>query len=153
MIYSPVNHQKLPFSDPTHPPLWWRNTWMPPNLSFENKLNDRSDRIYLNSLLQLAFSRIFCYRYTGDGSENDQTTCVVCMCDFEVRQSLRILPCSHEFHSKCVDKWLKVIYSQIHTKIQTNLPHLWWWCSLFFNGGNTSPYFNNLNSLQLELLQ
>ena len=96
------------------------------NLSFENKLNDRSDRIYLNSLLQLAFSRIFCYRYTGDGSENDQTTCVVCMCDFEVRQSLRILPCSHEFHSKCVDKWLKVIYSQIHTKIQTNLPHLWW---------------------------
>lgn len=47
------------------------------------------------------------YRYTGDGSENDQTTCVVCMCDFEVRQSLRILPCSHEFHSKCVDKWLK----------------------------------------------
>ena len=28
MIYSTVNHQKLPFSDPTHPPLWWRNTWM-----------------------------------------------------------------------------------------------------------------------------
>ena len=51
---------------------------------------------------------LFYYRYTGDGSENDQTTCVVCMCDFEVRQSLRILPCSHEFHSKCVDKWLKV---------------------------------------------
>ena len=48
------------------------------------------------------------FRYTGDGSENDQTTCVVCMCDFEVRQTLRILPCSHEFHSKCVDKWLKV---------------------------------------------
>ena len=31
MINSTVNHQKLPFSDPTHPPLWWRNTWMPPN--------------------------------------------------------------------------------------------------------------------------
>ena len=30
MIYSTVNHQRLPFSDPTHPPLWWRNTWMPP---------------------------------------------------------------------------------------------------------------------------
>ena len=30
MIYSTVNHQKLPFSDPTHPPLWWRNTWMVP---------------------------------------------------------------------------------------------------------------------------
>ena len=32
MIYSTVNHQKLPFSDPTHPPLWWRNTWMLPNV-------------------------------------------------------------------------------------------------------------------------
>ena len=31
MIYRTVNHQKLPFSDPTHPPLWWRNTWMVPN--------------------------------------------------------------------------------------------------------------------------
>ena len=30
MIYSTVNHQELPFSDPTHPPLWWRNTWMVP---------------------------------------------------------------------------------------------------------------------------
>ena len=34
--------------------------------------------------------------------------CVVCMCDFESRQLLRVLPCSHEFHAKCVDKWLKV---------------------------------------------
>ena len=34
MIYGTVNHQKLPFSDPTHPPLWWRNTWMVPNLAF-----------------------------------------------------------------------------------------------------------------------
>ena len=48
------------------------------------------------------------FRYPGDSTENDQTTCVVCMCDFEIRQTLRVLPCSHEFHSKCVDKWLKV---------------------------------------------
>lgn len=38
----------------------------------------------------------------------DQTSCVVCMCDFEQRQTLRVLPCSHEFHSRCVDKWLRV---------------------------------------------
>lgn len=34
--------------------------------------------------------------------------CVVCFSDFEVRQLLRVLPCNHEFHAKCVDKWLKV---------------------------------------------
>ena len=29
-INSTVNQLKLPFSDPTHPPLCWRNTWMVP---------------------------------------------------------------------------------------------------------------------------
>ena len=29
-INSTVNQQKLPFSDPTHQPLCWHNTWMVP---------------------------------------------------------------------------------------------------------------------------
>lgn len=44
-----------------------------------------------------------------DVQDSDQTICVVCMCDFENKQRLRVLPCNHEFHAKCVDKWLKVI--------------------------------------------
>lgn len=48
------------------------------------------------------------YKFDADTHEGDQTNCVVCMCDFEVLQSLRVLPCSHEFHVKCIDKWLKV---------------------------------------------
>ncbi|XP_013783837.1 E3 ubiquitin-protein ligase RNF38-like [Limulus polyphemus] len=47
------------------------------------------------------------YRYSSSSHETDQTTCVVCMCDFEPRQLIRILPCNHEFHSRCVNKWLK----------------------------------------------
>ncbi|XP_062612040.1 uncharacterized protein LOC134273846 isoform X2 [Saccostrea cucullata] len=49
------------------------------------------------------------YRFNKENhhSDMDQTSCVVCMCDFENRQLLRVLPCSHEFHAKCVDKWLK----------------------------------------------
>jgi len=47
------------------------------------------------------------YRYASEGSDTDQTVCVVCMSDFETRQVVRVLPCAHEFHSKCVDKWLK----------------------------------------------
>lgn len=50
------------------------------------------------------------YRFNNEvrRSDLDQTSCVVCMCDFESRQLLRVLPCCHEFHAKCVDKWLKV---------------------------------------------
>ena len=36
MIYNTVNHQKLPFSDFTHPLLWWRNTWMVPYTQWHN---------------------------------------------------------------------------------------------------------------------
>ncbi|XP_038625579.1 E3 ubiquitin-protein ligase RNF38 isoform X2 [Tachyglossus aculeatus] len=47
------------------------------------------------------------YRFNSNNHQSEQTLCVVCMCDFESRQLLRVLPCSHEFHAKCVDKWLK----------------------------------------------
>lgn len=55
------------------------------------------------------------YRFNKENhhSDMDQTSCVVCMCDFENRQLLRVLPCSHEFHAKCVDKWLKVRYQLV----------------------------------------
>lgn len=39
---------------------------------------------------------------------SSQSWCVVCMSDFAEKQMLRILPfCNHEFHAKCVDKWLR----------------------------------------------
>ncbi|XP_064032784.1 E3 ubiquitin-protein ligase RNF38 isoform X1 [Pogoniulus pusillus] len=47
------------------------------------------------------------YRFNANNHQSEQTLCVVCMCDFESRQLLRVLPCNHEFHAKCVDKWLK----------------------------------------------
>uniref|UniRef100_A0A8C7KSG5 RING-type domain-containing protein n=1 Tax=Oncorhynchus kisutch TaxID=8019 RepID=A0A8C7KSG5_ONCKI len=47
------------------------------------------------------------YRFNPNNHQSEQTLCVVCMCDFESRQLLRVLPCNHEFHTKCVDKWLK----------------------------------------------
>ncbi|NWJ03876.1 RNF38 ligase, partial [Crypturellus undulatus] len=47
------------------------------------------------------------YRFNPNNHQSEQTLCVVCMCDFQSRQLLRVLPCNHEFHAKCVDKWLK----------------------------------------------
>lgn len=57
-------------------------------------------------------------RFDTEKHHSDQTTCVVCMCDFEEQQILRDLPCSHMFHAKCVDKWLKV--SIIYTNFVIN---------------------------------
>ncbi len=58
--------------------------------------------------LVLDIDQLLSYSYSLENKQSDQTVCVICMCDFENGQLLRVLPCSHEFHSKCVDKWLKV---------------------------------------------
>ena len=39
-----------------------------------------------------------------------QMSCVVCLCDFEVQQWLKVMPCLHEFHADCISKWLKVVW-------------------------------------------
>ena len=39
--------------------------------------------------------------------------CLVCMNEYCNREKLRILPCFHEFHMRCIDKWIKVSSSNI----------------------------------------
>ncbi|KAJ1921905.1 hypothetical protein H4219_000251 [Mycoemilia scoparia] len=38
--------------------------------------------------------------------EAEDTTCPICLSDYEEREILRLLPCSHAFHQDCVDRWL-----------------------------------------------
>lgn len=40
-------------------------------------------------------------------SSINETSCAVCLSDFEECDELRRLPCNHSFHVGCVDKWLK----------------------------------------------
>ncbi|ESN98322.1 hypothetical protein HELRODRAFT_193049 [Helobdella robusta] len=42
----------------------------------------------------------------GGGVDNGEEFCAICLDVFYRRQLIRVLPCSHEFHSKCVDRWL-----------------------------------------------
>nr|GMD75349.1 E3 ubiquitin-protein ligase RLIM-like [Ipomoea batatas] len=41
---------------------------------------------------------------------NDVTQCNICLADYEEGDEIRVLPCHHEFHMQCVDKWLKEIH-------------------------------------------
>ncbi|GAB4834849.1 hypothetical protein Ancab_033118 [Ancistrocladus abbreviatus] len=36
--------------------------------------------------------------------------CYICLVEYEEGDSLRILPCHHEFHRTCIDKWLKEVH-------------------------------------------
>jgi len=40
-------------------------------------------------------------------SGSQETSCAVCLCEFEWDDQLRRLPCCHSFHRNCIDKWLK----------------------------------------------
>lgn len=88
-------------------------------LNLAERLGDAKPR----GLTRPDIDRLPCYRFNAelrrasllDGCDSlagsavsFQTSCVVCLGDFESRQLLRALPCKHEFHARCVDKWLKV---------------------------------------------
>ncbi|XP_014616427.1 PREDICTED: RING finger protein 44 isoform X2 [Polistes canadensis] len=72
-------------------------------LSLAERLGEAKPR----GLTRAEVEQLPSYKFNAETHQSDQTNCVVCMCDFEALQSLRVLPCSHEFHSKCIDKWLK----------------------------------------------
>lgn len=82
-------------------------------LSLAERLGDAKPR----GLTRQQLDQLPSYRFTAVEQPSAQlSSCVICMCDFEQRQTLRVLPCSHQFHAKCVDKWLKVS-AHLHTAL------------------------------------
>ncbi|XP_073136712.1 uncharacterized protein [Henckelia pumila] len=43
-------------------------------------------------------------------SEDDVTQCYICLAEYEEGDKIRVLPCQHEYHISCIDKWLKEIH-------------------------------------------
>ncbi|XP_011082154.1 uncharacterized protein LOC105164987 isoform X2 [Sesamum indicum] len=41
---------------------------------------------------------------------DDAAQCYICLVEYDDGDSMRILPCHHEFHRACIDKWLKEIH-------------------------------------------
>lgn len=47
------------------------------------------------------------FRFSATTARETNRKCVVCMGEYNNREKLRRLPCTHDFHSKCIDKWLR----------------------------------------------
>lgn len=59
------------------------------------------------------------FRFEPEGSNEDEeagavasdgsgSQCQICLVNFENGDSLRSIPCRHDFHRDCIDEWLKV---------------------------------------------
>ncbi|KDP28901.1 hypothetical protein JCGZ_14672 [Jatropha curcas] len=45
-----------------------------------------------------------------ESGTHDVQQCNICLVDYEEGDKIRALPCSHEYHMSCVDKWLKEVH-------------------------------------------
>jgi hypothetical protein len=62
-----------------------------------------------NRLKKVDIEQFFLYRYktttTTEILSSKQTACVICMSHFKNGQHIRVLPCQHEYHTKCIARW------------------------------------------------
>ncbi|XP_071502634.1 RING finger protein 215-like [Diadema antillarum] len=64
----------------------------------------------LRRLAEQAMSRMPVWKYKRkryQQSSESPDSCAVCLDEFHKGQTIRMLPCHHQFHNKCVESWLR----------------------------------------------
>ncbi|KAK6934095.1 Zinc finger, RING-type [Dillenia turbinata] len=51
-----------------------------------------------------------CYTKVQKNQNEEAAQCYICLVEYDEGDSMRVLPCHHEFHRTCIDKWLKEIH-------------------------------------------
>ncbi|KAK6192055.1 hypothetical protein SNE40_003601 [Patella caerulea] len=73
----------------------WNGEWGDPHLEAS-----------LRKLAHQALSMMQTRKYIVDRSKKEEDICAICLDIFFQKQKLRVLPCLHQFHTRCVDPWL-----------------------------------------------
>mmetsp|Transcript_47055 Transcript_47055/g.54238 ORF Transcript_47055/g.54238 Transcript_47055/m.54238 type:complete len:288 (-) Transcript_47055:215-1078(-) len=75
------------------------------DLDYENLIELEDVKTGLSVFQISALPRI---RYKrGDGSNDCETNCTICLVDFEPDEELTITQCLHRFHDDCITRWFK----------------------------------------------
>ena len=75
---------------------------------FNGHLLDQDDD---QSLLNSGLSKdlIECYPMsTAEELSVVGVVCDICLLEYKTHDKVRTIPCLHKFHTRCIDKWLKV---------------------------------------------
>lgn len=57
-------------------------------------------------LTEAQSSRLPIRTYQTNGEKQSSEECLICMSEYDQGDRLKMLPCFHEFHSQCIDKWI-----------------------------------------------
>ncbi|XP_031571192.1 RING finger protein 44-like isoform X2 [Actinia tenebrosa] len=107
-LLSVMSMQPVPTTHPTPQPAVWEEAYQQENYETLLNLAEQIGEAKPKGLTRAEIDQLQTFRVTAESKkQSDDGRCVVCLADFDEKQLIRKLPCSHDYHTRCIDKWLK----------------------------------------------
>lgn len=90
-------------------PGWWTSETAAHEVRIVQEISDRPG-FYLSTTQRKAVEALIqkLPKFRLEAVSTDCNECPICLEDFRVNNEVRGLPCSHNFHVECIDKWLQL---------------------------------------------